>query len=297
MNVWMRPKIRVLNRKYSSRLVGIVWASLTLMAGCDTDDLLIAVPEAPLAADVDATRIINADQEPNNWLAHGRTYDEQRYSPLTQITVENVADLGLDWLYAFETRRGMEATPIVVDGVIYVSGSWSRIYALRAVTGELLWEYDPRVPPGWAINVCCDVVNRGVAVWKGRVYFGTLDGRLIALDAQSGRLEWSVQTTPTDKPYSITGAPRIVKGKVIIGNGGAEFGVRGFVTAYDAATGERAWRFYTTPGNPGQARLKIPRWPWQPLPGKAASGGRSAAAEPFGIRWPMTPTWTCCTLA
>ncbi|MEE8307071.1 MAG: PQQ-dependent dehydrogenase, methanol/ethanol family, partial [Gammaproteobacteria bacterium] len=232
--------------------ISVVCASLTLMAGCGTHDQPISVPEAQLAANVDATRIINADQEPNNWLAHGRTYDEQRYSPLTQITEENVANLGLDWFYAFETRRGMEATPIVVDGVIYVSGSWSRVYALRAVTGELLWEYDPQVPPGWAINVCCDVVNRGVAVWKGRVYFGTLDGRLIALDAQSGGLEWSVQTTPTDKPYSITGAPRIVKGKVIIGNGGAEFGVRGFVTAYDAATGEMAWRFYTTPGNPDE---------------------------------------------
>jgi len=243
----------VLKRPYSAgKLTGLVCVSLALIAGCDSGNRPTAEPEASSAADVDTTRIRHADLEPQNWLAHGRTYDEQRYSPLTKITAENVADLGLDWFYAFDTRRGLEATPIVVDGVMYVSGSWSRVYAFRAVTGELLWEYDPQVPPEWAVNVCCDVVNRGVAVWKGRVYFGTLDGRLIALDAKNGNLEWSVQTTPTDKPYSITGAPRIVKDKVIIGNGGAELGVRGFVTAYDAQTGEQVWRFYTTPGNPDE---------------------------------------------
>tara|TARA_R110002073_G_scaffold85978_11_gene204270 strand:- start:1568 stop:3694 length:2127 start_codon:yes stop_codon:yes gene_type:complete len=201
-------------------------------------------------ATVDAARILAADQEPQNWLSHGRTYDEQRYSPLDQITDKNVGDLGLAWHYDFDTHRGLEATPIVVDGVMYVTGSWSRVYALDAVTGDLLWEYDPEVPGEWAVNACCDVVNRGVAVWQGKVYSGTLDGRLIALDATTGKPVWDVLTIDRKYPYSITGAPRIVKGKVIIGNGGAEFGVRGYVGAYDALTGERVWRFYTVPGNP-----------------------------------------------
>lgn len=202
------------------------------------------------ASDVDAKRLINANQEPGNWMTHGRTYDEQRYSPIDQINDKNVSRLGLDWFYDFETKRGLEATPLVVDGKMYVTGSWSRVYALKADTGELLWQYDPKVPPEWAVNACCGVVNRGVAVWQGKVYFGTLDGRLEALDAATGKLVWSTRTTPLDKPYTITGAPRVVKGKVIIGNGGAEMGVRGYVSAYDVNDGSLVWRFYTVPGNP-----------------------------------------------
>ena len=212
----------------------------------------LSTPATQAVADVNTKRILQAEQEPQNWLTHGRTYNEQRYSPLSQITEDNIANLGLAWFHDFDTKRGMEATPIVVDGVIYVSGSWSRVYALNAATGALLWEYDPKVPPEWAVNLCCDVVNRGVAVWQGRVYVGTLDGRLIALSADDGQVVWSVQTTPTDKPYSITGAPRVVKDKVIIGNGGAELGVRGFVSAYSAQSGELVWRFYTVPGDPNE---------------------------------------------
>jgi PQQ-dependent dehydrogenase (methanol/ethanol family) len=126
------------------------------------------------------------------------------------------------------------------------------VYALNAVTGKLIWKYDPKVPSEWAVNLCCDVVNRGVAIWRDKIYSGTLDGRLLAINAKDGSLEWEVQTTPTDKPYSITGAPRVVKGNVIIGNGGGEFGVRGFVSAYNAETGKQAWRFYTVPGDPSK---------------------------------------------
>ena len=207
-------------------------------------------PRAPAPLPVTDARLLAADSEPQNWLSHGRTYDERRYSPLRQIHAANIAGLGLAWAFELAGNRGLEATPVVVDGVIYITGNWSRVYALRALTGELLWQYDPEVPPQWAVNLCCDVVNRGVAVWRDRVYVGTLDGRLVALDAGSGKPVWSVQTTPRDKPYSITGAPRVVKGKVVIGNGGAEMGVRGYVSAYDAGTGELAWRFYTVPGNP-----------------------------------------------
>lgn len=195
-------------------------------------------------------RLVNAGAEPHNWLNHGRTYSEQRYSPLDEINTQNVAQLKLAWHLDLPSRRGLEATPLVVDGRMYTTGTWSRVYALDAASGALLWEYDPRVPPQKGIDACCDVVNRGVALWRDMVYVGTLDGRLIALDATSGREAWSVQTTPADRRYTITGAPRIVNGKALIGNGGAEFDARGFVTAYDAATGEQVWRFYTVPGDP-----------------------------------------------
>ena len=167
-----------------------------------------------------------------------------------EINVSSVADLGLAWYADLDTNRGQEATPIVIDGVLYVSTAWSKVKAFNAATGEPLWEYDPEVPGQVAGHGCCDVVNRGVAAWNGKIYVGAYDGRLIALDAETGAEVWSVDTVEPDWPYTITGAPRIVKGKVVIGNGGAEFGVRGYVTAYDAETGEQDWRFYTVPGDP-----------------------------------------------
>jgi PQQ-dependent dehydrogenase (methanol/ethanol family) len=203
-------------------------------------------------AQVDGARIAAADKEPGNWLAHGRTYSEQRFSPLERINAGNVKDLGLDWWQEIKSRtaRGLEATPIVVDGVIYVSGAWSHVLALEAKTGKLLWQFDPQIPGAYAGKGCCDVVNRGVAVWGGKVFLGAYDGRLIALDAKTGAKVWETLTVDQSQDYTITGAPRVVKGKVIIGNGGAEFGVRGYVSAYDADTGKLAWRFYTVPGNP-----------------------------------------------
>ena len=203
-------------------------------------------------ASVNGTRINNADAEPGNWLAHGRTYDEQRHSPLEQINAESVTDLGLAWYWDTGTTRGLEATPIVVDGTMFSTGPWSVVWAHDARTGELIWEYDPEVPKPYGKFACCDVVNRGVAAWQGRIYVGTIDGRLIALDAASGTPAWEVQTTDPERAYTITGAPRIVNGKVIIGNGGAEYGVRGYITAYDATTGAEDWRFYTVPGDPAK---------------------------------------------
>ena len=226
-----------------------------LFAGCQRDEP--AAVETPAAeaepsgvAWVDADRIINADSEPHNWLAHGRTWSEQRYSPTDQVNDGNVADLGLTWHFDLDTARGQQATPIVVDGVMYTTSAWSKVQVLDAKTGELKWQFDPEVPKEWDAKSCCGVQNRGVAVWKGRVFVGTLDGRLIALDADTGEVIWEVQTTDRNQQYSITGAPRVVKDKVVIGNGGAEYGVRGYVTAYDTETGEQAWRFYTVPGNP-----------------------------------------------
>ena len=211
--------------------------------------LLVA---APKPAQVDTARLLNADREPGQWLTVGRTYDEQRYSPLTRINTGNVDQLGLAWHYDLDTNRGQEASPIVIDGVLYVTSAWSKLFAFNAKTGRLLWKYDPQVPGSIGIKGCCDVVNRGVAAWKGRIYLGAYDGRLIALDAKTGKVAWSVQTTDPAKAYTITGAPRIANGKVIIGNAGSEIGGRGYVCADDAADDRLLWRFNTSAGGPGQ---------------------------------------------
>jgi len=187
-----------------------------------------------------------------DWTMYGRSYDEQRFSPLTQINEQNVAKLGLLWSREFGTTRGLEATPLVLNGVIYTTGEWSVAYALDARTGEILWTYDPKVPRARARSICCDVVNRGVALYHGNVYVGTLDGRLIALNAKSGIPIWDVVTVDQSKPYAITGAPRIARGMVLIGNAGSEFGVRGYISAYDAETGKLVWRTFTVPGDPSR---------------------------------------------
>ena len=189
----------------------------------------------------------------SDWAATGYNYQEQRFSPLAQIDASNVGRLGLAWSADLPDARGMEATPIVIDGKLFVTGPWSKVFAFDVLTGKPLWTYDPQVDKAKGVQACCDVVNRGVAAWKGRLYLGTLDGRLIALDATTGKPDWTVQTTDNTKPYTITGAPRVVKDMVLIGNGGAEFGVRGYVTAYDAATGAKKWRFYTVPNPTGAA--------------------------------------------
>jgi quinohemoprotein ethanol dehydrogenase len=209
-----------------------------------------ALPVSP--ANVDESRLLQADQEPGNWMSHGRTYSEQRFSPLKQINDQNVGQLGLAWYTDINIQRGQEATPLVIDGVMYFSTAWSKVFAVNAATGEKLWSYDPKVPPQWAVNACCDVVNRGVAAWRGKIYIGTLDGRLIALDAATGKPVWETLTIDPKSRYTITGAPRVVKGKVLIGNGGAEMGVRGYVSAYDADTGKLSWRFFTVPGDPSK---------------------------------------------
>lgn len=223
---------------------------LILGTGCDRDKKPAADEASRSPASVNTPRILAADSEPGNWMSHGRTYDEQRYSPLKQITTENVASLGLEWSYKLDVDRGTEATPIVVDGVMYTTGAYSIVYAFNAKNGDLLWKYDPKVHRGIAGKACCGVINRGVAVWDGKVYLGAFDGRLIALDAETGKVAWSVVTVDQNRNYTITGAPRIIKGKVIIGNGGAELGVRGYISAYDASNGDLLWRFYTVPGDP-----------------------------------------------
>ena len=216
--------------------------------------MAMPAPRTPAAASakVSDAQIVHAENQPGNWLTYGRTYSEQRFSPLKQITDRNVGNLGLAWYFDLDTKRGQEATPLVVDGAMYFTSAWSKVFAVNAATGALLWSYDPKVPRPWGANACCDVINRGVAIWQDRVYVGTLDGRLIALNAATGKLVWQQLTIDPQWRYTITGAPRIVKGKVLIGNGGGEFGVRGYVSAYDAQTGKLVWRFYTVPGDPAK---------------------------------------------
>jgi quinohemoprotein ethanol dehydrogenase len=201
---------------------------------------------------VDDAALRAADSNTTDWLTYGRTYSEQRFSPLKMIDEQSVSKLGLAWYYDLGTLRGVETTPLEKDGVIYATSAWSLVYAFDVRTGKLLWKFDPKVPKDHAKYVCCDVVNRGVALYEGRVYVATLDGRLIALDAKTGESVWDVQTTPKGGSFAITAAPRIAKGRVLIGNAGAEYPVRGFVSAYDAESGKLDWRTYTVPGDPSK---------------------------------------------
>jgi quinohemoprotein ethanol dehydrogenase len=189
----------------------------------------------------------------NDWPTVGLDYAETRFSKLNQINADNVKNLGLVWSYPLESSRGVEATPVVVDGIMYQTASWSVVHAIDARTGKKLWSYDPGVDREKGYKGCCDVVNRGVALWKGKVFVGAYDGRLIALDAVTGKVVWERDTLiDKEHSYTITGAPRVFNGKVVIGNGGAEYGARGYVTAYDAETGSQAWRWFTVPGDPSK---------------------------------------------
>lgn len=212
---------------------------------------------AQAAGDLDGARLKAADSEPQNWLTLGRDQKQTYYSPLAMINAGNVHRLGFAWAYDLGTARGQEATPIVIDGVMYTSGTWGYVYAIDAATGKELWRFDPRANPRAARNPCCDLVNRGVAVWKGRVLVASVDGRLHALDAGTGKELWAADTiVDHNLPYSSTGAVYVAGDLAVIGNSGADMdkgGVRGYVSAYNIETGGLAWRFYTVPGAPGQA--------------------------------------------
>ena len=208
-------------------------------------------PGRPAGA-VDEVRLAAADGEPQNWYTGGRDQNGTYYSPLTTINASNVKDLGFAWQYDLgQPQRGQEATPLVVDGTLYTSGTWGYVYAVDAATGRERWRYDPKSDFFAGRNPCCDLVNRGVAVWKGRVYVAAGDGRLHAIDAATGRKVWEVDTITDHKlPYASTGAPQIAGDVVVIGNAGADIGhggVRGYVSAYDLTTGKFKWRFYTVP--------------------------------------------------
>jgi quinohemoprotein ethanol dehydrogenase len=219
--------------RLASCLSGIAW--------------LVAAAASIAAGPTDSGRVTA-----NNWTTDGGTYSAQRYSPLKRINEHNVKALGLDWFYDLDTLRGVEATPLAVDGVLYDISAWDITYAFDVKTGKLLWTYDPQVPKEMGRIACCEPVSRGLAWWQGHVIIATLDGRLISLEARTGKPVWTSQTFNKDQPYSITGAPRVFDGKVVVGNGGADFGSRGFVSAWDANSGAFLWRFYITPGDPAK---------------------------------------------
>lgn len=253
-----------------NRRVLVIFAAAALLCACGKREPPPPGTPTVRVAQVDDDRLNNAEAEPQNWLAHGGDQQAHRYSGLDQIRPDNIAGLKPAWVMDFDTFRGQESTPIVVDGVIYVTTAWSKVYAVNAKTGERIWYFDPRVPGPTAAKNCCDVVSRGAAVYRGKVYVGTYDGRLIALDAATGKPVWTAVTADPDAMYTISGAPRVGAGLVFIGNGGGEFGGRGYVSAYNADNGELAWRFYTVPGDPARpdgaasdeilAKLVQPTW-------------------------------------
>jgi PQQ-dependent dehydrogenase (methanol/ethanol family) len=232
--------------------------------------LLLAVAIATTSAQqVDDKTLLNGGRSGSQWLMAGGDYAQNRYSPLKQIDAANVSKLGLAWYYDTAASPGtLEATPVISNGTLYGTLTWGVVFALDARTGKEKWRWDPQLghvafAPGsmgkpdsekvrTGPSLCCGPGNRGVAVYEGKVYVGTLDSRLVALDAETGKVIWEVATADKNADYSITGAPLIVKGKVIIGNGGGEFAVRGFISAYDAETGKLDWRFYTVPGDPSK---------------------------------------------
>jgi quinohemoprotein ethanol dehydrogenase len=222
-------------------------ASLAAIAG------LIATPAVGASADA---------APPGAWLSYGRDYREQRYSPLKQIDADNVSQLGLAW-YADLAERGgsYETTPVAVDGRVFVTSPWSKVYAFDARTGKQLWKYDPKVAGEYAVKLCCGIVNRGVAVWKGKVIWGTLDGRLVSVDAKSGRKAWEKQITDPQLTLSITGAPRVADDRIFIGQAGSEFHQRGYLAAYSVKNGKELWRWWTVPGDPSKG-FEQPELEW-----------------------------------
>lgn len=261
----------------------ILLTALILSTGCSRHGESTAPTAAPdrQYARLDATRLKGAATEPQQWFTSGRDGQGTYYSPLTRINEQTVTRLGFAWEFQLGTNRGLEGTPVVIDGVMFAPGNWGRVYALDAATGKELWTFTPVVDGQAARYACCDVVNRGLAVWKGRVYVGAIDGWLYALDARSGKILWKSDTIigrDRHTPYSVTGAPYIAGDVVVVGNGGADFGVRGFITAHDLETGDVKWRFFTVPRDPSlgpqeQEHLTKALSTWDPKSDWARGGG------------------------
>ena len=210
--------------------------------------LLLLVPFG-LPAQVSFERLLNADEEPHNWLTYSGTYASTRYSLLDRITLDNVGALELKWVFQAQSLEKFESSPLVVDGIMYLTEAPNTAVALDAAGGRAFWDY--RHNPSIESRPCCGRVNRGLGMLGNTLFMATIDARLIAIDAINGQPVWSTQVADPGAGYAMTLAPLVVKDKVIVGVAGGEFGIRGFISAYDAATGEEAWRFYTIPG-PGE---------------------------------------------
>jgi len=242
-----------------ARLLGIALLLPAVLAGCAKKEAGVAETSPLLAnpAAVTQERLLKGTSDTSEWATYGGSYNEQRFSPLKQIDTGTVGQVGLAWYADYDTNLDVHGTPLYVDGVLYASTPWDHLYAFDAKSGKQLWEYNPHVPGEWLRNVCCGNVSRGIAAYNGRIYLGTLDARLIAIDAKTGKEAWSTDTIQGDHDdplnrYSITMAPRIAKGKVFIGASGGEYGVRGWIAAFDAETGKQLWRFYNVPGDPSK---------------------------------------------
>jgi len=263
-------------------LVGTLSAAFLLGAGA----LVAQTAGKPSGGTVNHQRLANADAAGNvgQWLSYSRTWDEQRYSPLTQINDKTVGQLGLAWYDDLDTYRGVQASPLVIDGTLYNASIYNVVTAYDGKTGRKLWTYDPKVEKIWARWACCGPSSRGIAAWGDKIIIGALDGRLIAIDRKTGKELWVTQTfEPNKDPYSITGAPRVYDGKIVIGNGGGDYGSRGFVSAYDAETGKKLWKFFIVPTDPakgpdGEASdeaMKIAAPTWSGKFWEAGGGGNA----------------------
>ena len=251
--------------------LGAASAILILLAssfGCFTSTDPATETRTSVAGDIDLQRL-REDADPGDWLTLGRDYRQSYYSPLDGIDRDNVSTLGFAWLYEVENINGLQATPLVVDGMMFASGPHGAAYALDARTGQEIWRFKPEIDVSRLGMVCCGQVNRGVAVWQSRVYVASIDGFLFALDAATGEVVWKVDTiTDRRRGYTITGAPYVAKDVVVIGNSGAEFDARGYFSAYEPDTGELRWRFFTVPGDPANPvehpELELALETWDP---------------------------------
>ncbi len=233
---------------------GLLFTSFHLRARTGALLLILGVaglagPETVRAAD---SAIPIEDPTSSDWRGVGRTPGEQRFSPLTLINEKNVSRLKLAWHADLHTFRGVEANPLFFDGVLYNVSAWSITTAYEATTGKVLWTYDPKVTPEFSRIACCGPVSRGLATANGKIIVGALDGRLIGLDAKTGKELWSTQTLTPGQPLAMTGAPRIAGKQVVIGNSGGDLGARGYVSAYDIDTGKQKWKFFIVPGDPAK---------------------------------------------
>ncbi len=248
-------------------------------------------------AQVDDNALKAAAKNGENWIEYNGSWMEQRYSALNQINDSNVARLGLAWYTdipsapAGTSGNRQEATPLVYDGKLFSITPWSIVYSVDLHTGKEIWRSDPEVNQQVnAGRICCGVVNRGIAMYEGKIIAPVVDGRIRALDMSTGKILWETRVTPANQPYSITMAPRVIKGgKVIVGASGGEFGVRGFFDAYDVNTGKQAWRFYTVPGDPSKPFEQPWLADWAKTWDPQLNGGRSAAADRSGAASPMIP--------
>jgi alcohol dehydrogenase (cytochrome c) len=225
--------------------------------------LLILLTACLAQAQVSYDRIVKASSEPGNWLTYSGNYNGQRYSTLTQITPENVKNLELQWVLQVQQRGNSdkwEASPLVVDGVLYTVRPPNDVVAVDAITGRTFWNYNHN--PAQTARVCCGRVNRGLAILGTTLFMGTIDGRLLAINAKTGALLWNVPVGTPEAGYSVTVAPLVVKDKVIVGPAGGEYGIRGFIAAYSPADGKELWRFNTVPapGEPGTETWSGDAW-------------------------------------